>query len=63
MSNNFWFTPTASKRPTFVVPVFGGGLGDVCPDASGNTAMRTRIAAGVAAAHVQGLPSWSPPVT
>ncbi|HET9500993.1 MAG TPA: hypothetical protein VFO98_12095 [Marmoricola sp.] len=66
MSNNFRLTATTKTWTTSVVPVCGGGVAYVRPDAVLNgTAMRPFGIDGLAAAahQGQGPQSWSPPVT
>ena len=53
-------------RTTSVVPVFGFGMGDVCPKTAGyalGTSTNKRHADATQAHPVAGRQPWSPPVT
>jgi hypothetical protein len=66
MSNsNYWLSKTVN-RSTLVVPTHGSGMGDVCPQAAGFSAvtpMRKRHFDAIQATPATGRMPWSPPVT
>jgi hypothetical protein len=63
--------PITVMRTRSVAPTYGFGMGDVCPQATGNTsdfggaavATRKRHLDAVQATPVSGPMPWSPPVT
>ena len=66
MSNNTWQVRKTVTRSTFVVPTHGFGMGDVCPQAAGFSAvtpMRKRHLDAIQATPGSALAPWSPPVT
>ncbi|MBW8752177.1 MAG: hypothetical protein JF565_12255 [Propionibacteriales bacterium] len=66
MSNYTWPNTTV-VRSTLVVPTYGFGMGEVCPQAAGasvsGTPMRKRHLDAIQATKGSALPPWSPPVT
>jgi hypothetical protein len=66
MSNNaYWLSQTVT-RSTLVAPTHGFGMGDVCLQAGGSSAvttMRKRHLDAIQATPVSGRMPWSPPVT
>jgi hypothetical protein len=66
MSNTtYWLSKTVT-RSALVVPTHGFGMGDVCLQAAGSSAvtpMRKRHADAIQATPVTGRMPWSPPVT
>jgi hypothetical protein len=66
MSNNtYWLSQTVNGS-TLVVPTHGFGMGDVCPQAAGFSAvtpMRKRHLDAIQATPATGRMPWSPPVT
>jgi hypothetical protein len=66
MSNNAYWLSKAVTRSTLVVPTHGFGMGDVCPQAAGSSAvttMRKRHLDAIQATPATGPTPWSPPVT
>ena len=65
MKNQSWHNTTV-VRMTSVVPTFGFGMGDVCPDALGYSTHASafkRHATAIKATPASGFQPWSPPVT
>lgn len=66
MSNNAYWLSKTVMRSTLVVPTHGFGMGDVCPQAAGSSAvttMRKRHLDAIQATPGSGRTPWSPPVT
>ena len=66
MSNNTYWLNETVVRSTLVVPTHGFGMGDVCPQAAGFSAvtpMRKRQLDAIKATPVSARMPWSPPVT
>jgi len=65
MPNQSWHNTTV-VRMTSVVPTYGFGLGDVCPNTielRSDLSTVKRHAAAIKATPAMGLQPWSPPVT